>query len=346
MDETTMNDDTSSLQGRPARCHRCSAVLKYLGFGLCGIFILVGGLRAELVDRVVAVVYDDIILLSDLNQMLAVVGATLDQQGYSQSQKNQILNQQRSMILDQLIYDKLTDQQVQRHNIKIDDSEVDATILRIQKINKLSDDALRRKLELDGVSYDEYRKQIKDKMLRSRLVNREVKSKIVITDEDIKAYYDAHLEEYGGHTKYDLWHILIKVSSYANSVEKERARQQIDTIYERLQKGEAFEKLAAEFSEAPSAARNGHLGVFDLNVLSGQIKEALKGLEAKQFSKVVETNQGYQIFYIETVIQSGGRGIDDVRTEIQEKLFADLVDQKFEEWIKNLRQRSHIQIME
>ncbi len=341
-----MNNDTSSLQGWPALCHRCSAALKSLGFALCGMLILLGGLRAEVVDRVVAVVNNDIILLSDLNQMLSTVGATLDQQGYSQSQKNQILNQQRSMLLEQLIYDKLTDQQVQRRNIKIDDSEVDATILRIKKINKLSDDTLRRKLELDGLSYDEYRKQIKDKLLRARLVNWEVKSKIVITDEDIKAYYQAHLEEYGGHTKYDLRHILIKVSPNADSVEIERARQQINTIYERLQKGDPFEKMAAEFSEAPSAVRDGHLGVFDLNILSDQIKQALNGLETKQFSKVVETNQGYQIFYIENVIQSGGRGIDEVRTEIQEKLFAEIVDQKFEDWIKKLRQRSHIQIME
>lgn len=341
-----MNYDTSSSLGRPTLYHRCKTALKYIGLGLFGMLILSSGVRAELVDRVVAVVNNDIILLSDLNQMLAGVGATLDKQGYSQSQKNQILNQQRSVILEQLIYDKLTDQQVQRNNIKIDDSEVDATIQRIQSINKLSEDAMRRKLELDGVSYDEYRKQIKDKLLRARLVNREVKSKIVITDEDIKTYYEAHVEEYGGHTKYELRHILIKVSPYADSAEKERALQQINTVYERLQKGGSFEKLAAEISEAPSAARNGYLGVFDFNVLSGQIKQALNGMQTKQFSKVVETNQGYQIFYIENVIRSGGRGIDEVRAEIQEKLYADVVDQKFEEWIKKLRQRSHIQILE
>jgi peptidyl-prolyl cis-trans isomerase SurA len=341
-----MNLDAPLLQGCSAQGGKHHAAVKLLALSIWIVFLLVGGLRAELVDRIVAIVNNDIILLSELDQTLADLRATLDKQGYSQSQKEQILKQQRSNALEKLIYDKLTDQQVQRHNIKIDDSEVDATIQRIKKINRMSDDDLRRNLESDGMSYDDYRKQIKDKMLRSRLVNREVKSKIVITDEDIKAYYDAHLDEYGGHTKYELRHILIKISPSADSTEKERARQKIDNIYNKLQQGGSFEQLAEEYSEAPSAAHNGRLGIFDLNILSDQIKQALKGLEAKHFSKVVDTDQGYQIFYIESVIQSGGKGIDEVRDEIQEKLFANVVDQKFNEWIKDLRQRSHIQIME
>jgi peptidyl-prolyl cis-trans isomerase SurA len=309
------------------------------------ILFLAGGLHAELVDRVVAIVNNDIILLSDLNQMMANLSATLDEQGYSPSQKIQILKEQRPHVLEQLIYDKLTDQQVQRHHIKISDADVDAAIERIRKLNQLSADELRRSLELQGVTFDDYRKQIKKKMLRARLVNREVKSKIVITDEDIQAYYDSHKEEYGVHTKYELRHILIKVPSSADSAAKESALQRINNVYDQLQKGGSFEKLARQYSEAPSAAQDGMLGIFDINVLSSQIKEALGGLEAKQFTKVLDTEQGYQIFYVESITQTGGQKIEDVRSKIQDKLFADVVDRKFNEWIKDLRQRSHIQIL-
>lgn len=316
--------------------------------GCClGVFLfLAGALHAELVDRVVAIVNNDIILLSDLNQVMATVGSALDEQGYSQSQKNQILKERRSQILEQMIYDKLTDQQVQQYHIKIGDNEVDATIERIRKLNRMSSDDLRQRLELEGLSYDDYRKQIKEKMLRARLVNREVKSKIVITDEDIKSYYDAHGDKYGVHTKYELRHILIRVPSTADSDAKKDALARISRIYDALQKGESFEKLAREYSEAPSAARNGYIGVLDLSILSEQIKQVLSDLEAKQHTKVVDTEQGYQIFYVESFIQTGGRGIEEVRSEIQEKLFADVVDRKFNEWIKELRQRSHIQILD
>jgi peptidyl-prolyl cis-trans isomerase SurA len=298
------------------------------------------------VDRVVAVVNNDIILLSDLNQVMTTIGATLDEQGYSPEQKSQILKEQRSQILEQMIYDKLTDQQVQQYQIKIGEDEVDATIERIRKLNRMSDDDLRRRLESEGLSYEAYRKQIKEKMLRARLVNREVKSKIVITDEDIQSYYDAHRDEYGVHAKYELRHILIKVSPESDSDAKKDALERINNIYDALQKGESFEKLARQYSQAPSAERSGFLGVFDFNILSDSIKQALKGLEAKQFTKVVDTDQGYQIFYVESFNQTGGRGIEEVRSEIQEKLFADVVDRKFNEWIKDLRQRSHIQILE
>jgi peptidyl-prolyl cis-trans isomerase SurA len=341
-----MNLHIPLLQGRMHGGHKSLTPGACLGFCLGVFLLLAGALHAELVDRVVAVVNNDIILLSDVNQMMATLGATLDGQGYSQSQKNQILKEQRNQIIEQLIYDKLTDQQVKQHHIKIGDDEVDATIERIRKLNRMSSDDLRRNLELEGVSYDDYRKQIKKKMLRARLMNREVKSKIVITDEDIQSYYDAHGDDYGVHTKYELRHVLIKAPSSADSDTKKNALTRINRIYDELQNGASFEKLAREYSEAPSAERDGHLGVFDINILSDQIKQALSGLEAKQFTKVVDTDQGYQIFYVESFIQTGGRRIEDVRSEIQEKLFADVVDRKFNEWIKELRQRSHIQILE
>jgi peptidyl-prolyl cis-trans isomerase SurA len=334
------------LRGRMPGSPKCLNAGTYL-VCLLGMFLfLAGALHAELVDRVVAVVNNDIILLSDLNQITATIGASLEQQGYSLSQKNQILKEQRSQILEQLIYDKLTDQQVKQYKINIGDDEVDATIERIRNLNRLSADDLRRRLELEGVAWDDYRKQIKEKMLRARLVNREVKSKIVITDEDIQSYYDAHKNEYGVHTKYELRHILIKFPPTADSDAKKDALARINHIHDALQKGESFEELARKYSEAPSAERNGSLGVFDFAILSDTIKQALGGLEAKQFTHVVDTEQGYQIFFVESLIQSGGRTIEEVRSEIHEKLFADVVDRKFNEWIKELRQRSHIQILE
>jgi peptidyl-prolyl cis-trans isomerase SurA len=322
------------------------AALKYCGFCLCAALLMAGDLHAELVDRVVAIVNNDIVLLSDLNQMMATVNASLDGQGYSQAQKIQILKEQRPHVLEQLIYDKLTDQQVQRYNIKISDAEADATIERIKKVNNMSAADLHRSLEMEGMSYDDYREKIKENMLRARLVNREVKSKIVVTDEDIQSYYDAHKEEYGIHTKYELRHILVKVPSPGDSAAKESALLRINKIYGELQKGGSFEKLAGQYSEAPSAERNGLLGTFDYDILSDQIKAALRGLEAKQFTKIVDTDQGYQIFYIESVTQTGGKRIEDVRSEIQDKLFADVVNRKFNAWIKELRQRSHIKILE
>jgi peptidyl-prolyl cis-trans isomerase SurA len=323
---------------------RCVALTLWacaaLAWLLCGI------VTADLVDRIVVVVNDDIILLSDLEQMLSSVQSTLDDQGYPKAEQERILNSRRDKILEKMIYDKLTDQQVARHNIKVKDEDVDATINRIRAANKLSEEQLRRELEMDGMTYDAYRTQIKENMLRARLLNREVKSKIVITDVDIKAFYDAHPEKYAGSTKYNLRHILLRVPGHADQKEKTKVLDQMNAIRERLEAGEPFEELAKAFSEAPTASQGGQLGIFGTHLLTKEIGLALKGLQAKQFSQPVETDQGYQIFYVEDIVSTGGTSLADATLEIREKLYADVVDKKFNTWIEDLRKRSHIQILD
>ena len=139
---------------------------------------------------------------------------------------------------------------------------------------------------------------------------------------------------------------MIKTPAPSGAAGNEKSLKEIENIYQRLKEGESFKKLAVQYSEAPSAKRDGDLGVFDISILSDQIRQAVEGLEVNQFSNVVDTDQGYQIFYVEEIIHSGGKPLEEVREEIQDKLYADVVDRKFNEWIKDLRERSHIEIID
>lgn len=302
--------------------------------------------HAVLVDRIVAIVNEDIILHSEVEHRLIPLKELLKQKGYSPEREAQVLDQQRKLMLDQMIYDKLADQQARKYRIEISEQEVTATIGRIRKINKLTEESMQRMLELDGMSMEDYRTQIKEKLLRTRLVNLEVKSKIVVTDEDVKAYYDAHVDRYVGKTKYKLRHLLLKVPQLASEMEQADVLQRAKTLHKRLQAGESFPELAKTFSEAPSAVKGGELGVFEINLLTHKIQSAVQGLGAGQFTDVVETEQGYQIFYVEDVISAGGKTLDEAKQEIQEKLFAEDVDRKYKEWLKNLRESAHVQILE
>lgn len=313
--------------------------------GICALLSTGALCRAEVVDRIVAVVNNDIILESELDQAMQPWMEKLKQQGYSEMQRRIFLADQRPKILDQLIMEKLTDQKVLHDQIKLSDEEVDSTIKRIKAINKLSDQKLQHKLEMDGMSYDEFRKQIKEQMLRTRLVNREVKSKIVITDEDVRAYYDKHRDQYAGQTKYHLRQILMKAGPSTPKTERERVAQQMARVQDRLRQGEDFAALARVYSQAPTAANGGDLGVFEERLLTSQIKQALQGLQAGQFTSVLDTEQGFQIFYVENVSHTGGKTWQEAKQEIQEKLFADIVDLKFQKWLDQLRQQSHIKIM-
>lgn len=302
--------------------------------------------HAVVVDRIVAIVNEDIILHSELEHRLIPLKELLKQKGYSPERQAQVLEKQRKLMLDQIIYDKLSDQQARKYRIEISDQEVTATIERIRKINKLTEESMQRMLELDGMTMEDYRTQIKEKLLRTRLVNLEVKSKIVITDEDVKAYYDAHIDRYMGKTKYKLRHLLLKVPQMASEMEQADVMQRAKMLHKRLQAGESFPELAKTFSEAASAVKGGELGVFEINLLTKKIQSAVQGLSAGQFTEVVETEQGYQIFYIEDVISTGGKTLAEAKQEIQEKLFAEDVDHKYKAWLKRMRESAHVQILE
>ena len=168
----------------------------------------------------------------------------------------------------------------------------------------------------------------------------------MVTDRDIKAYYDDHPELYAGFTKYDLRHILLRTSPQAGQLERMQVRQQIERLYERLKEGEAFDALAKVYSQAPSAEQGGALGVFGAKSLTEQVSRALKGLKEKGFTEVLDTEQGFQIFFIEKIVSSGGKSLEDATPEIQEKLYDEVVDEKFHSWLEELRGRSHIQVME
>ncbi len=301
---------------------------------------------AELVDRIVAIVNEDIILRSELEHRMVPLKELLKQKGYSPARQAPVIEQQRKLILEQMIYDKLSDQQAQKYRINISEQEVTATIDRIMKINKFTKESLQRMLELDGMTMEDYRTQIKEKLLRTHLVNLEVKSKIVVTDEDVKAYYDAHIDRYVGKTKYKLGHLMLKVPPMASEMEQADVLRRAKDLHKRLQAGEAFPELAKTFSEAPSATKGGQLGVFEINLLTKKIQSAIQGLSAGQFTDVVETEQGYQIFYIEDVISSGGQTLDEAKQEIQEKLYTEDVDRKYKVWLKTMREKAHVQILE
>lgn len=317
-----------------------------LSVGAALIGICFGIARAELVDRILVVVNDDIILLSEFEQVMSTFKTTYENRGVSIAEQMRLLNDQRPKIIEKLIRDKLTDQQVTRHKLTVSDGDVDATIGRIRNANNLSEAEFRRAVELDGMPYETYREQIKGKILRARLLNREIKSKIVVTDADIKKYYDAHIEQYAGSTKYDLRHILLRYPSDATDSQKAEVAREIDMIGQRLGEGEPFEKLARQFSDAPTAAGGGRLGVFGTHLLTPEIKDALEGLQPKQYSPAVETDQGYQIFFVEDILYSGGKTLEEATSEIRDKLYAEVVDQKFKTWLEDLRKRSHIQILE
>ncbi len=314
-----------------------------LGLGGC-LVVLGASATAEVVDRIVAVVNDEVIALSELNAELAPYLEKIQTMGYDPEQAKEMGFKVRDQLLNQLIDQKLTAQAVKKASIRVEDSEVDATLERMKEARMLTDEDLRAGLAAEGMTIEQYRQRIKDEILRSRLLNLEIKSKVVITSEEVETYYREHAEQYGGEKAYQLHTILMRVPDFSTDIEKAAVFKRMQRIMGELDSGADFIDLAKQYSEF-GPADGGELGVFEAQSLSPTIAKAIQDLAAGQYSTIVDTDQGYQIFFVRDIVRQSGKTLDEARPEIEEILFRRLVDEKFESWISDLRERSHIKII-
>ena len=309
------------------------------------LFTVNAALCAEVVDRIVAVVNDDIISLYELNQRFKPYYEKIKVQGYGPEKEQEMVFEVRQRLLDQLIDQKLTDQELKRMKIKVSDKEVDNALERFKESRFITDEQLRAGLAAEGISFDEYREGIRGQLLRAKLVNREVKSKIVITQEDVKKYYESHAGEYGGDKNYHLKNIFLKFSFQTSEEEKKELFNKLSDIRNELDKGKSFEELARLYSQAPSAAEGGDLGQYRLDELSPQLQEYLKGMKSGEYTPIMELDIGYQIIYVKTISVIGGKSFEQASAEIRDKIYAERVDKKYRTWLEELRGQAHIKVV-
>jgi peptidyl-prolyl cis-trans isomerase SurA len=300
---------------------------------------------AEVVDRIVATVNDEIVLLYDLNQTIKPYVDRIKASNYSYEKERQMLFKIREDALNMLIEQKLADQEIKRYKISVSGQEINNAIEGIKKTTFITDEELREELNRQGLTLEEYRKQIKEEILREKLISREVKSKIVITSEDIKTYYKNHKDIYSGKKRYHLRNIIMKVAANADETEKLMIFKKIEAVLSELKQGEAFDKLARIYSDSPLASEGGDLGLFEVKDLSPQLQEAVKVLKAGEYTPVLDTDQGYQILYVQEIKISPGKTLEESTPEISQKLYKDTVNIKYASWLKDLKSRSHIKII-
>ena len=314
-------------------------------FTVVTLFSGVAAADTEVVDRVVAVVNEDLITLYDLNQALRPYEANIKSLGYSPEKEQEALIKLRTDLLNRVIDRKLTDQVIKKNNIEVSEKEIDAALERIKEARSLTDENLRAGLAQQGLTLEEYRENIKQQLLRNNLVNREIKSKIVITEDEIKKYYDAHSEKYAGETKYHIWNIFIRLPEFADESTKRLALEKMEAVFAKLKQGHPFESLAAQKPDSPMTPEGADLGLFRLDELSQQLQKAIKNLQAGEYSSILNTDLGYQIIYVQKIIKTDAKSMTEVKSEIQQTLYDEAVDNRFQTWLQNLRQKSHIKII-
>ncbi len=300
---------------------------------------------AVVVDRIVAVVNDDLITLFDLNQTFRPYEENIKALGYAPERERETLFKLRTDLLNQLIERKLSDQVAKKNNIEVSEQEIDSALERIKDARALTDDDLRAGLAQQGLTLEEYRKNLKQQLLRNKLVNREVKSKIVITEDDINVYYDVHREKFAGELKYHIWNIFIRIPEFADESTRRLALEKMEAVITQLTQGRSFESLAVDDPDSPMAPKGADLGLFKLDELSPELQEAVRGMKTGDFSPILKTDMGYQIIFVQKIVETESKSLATVKSEIHEILYNEAVDNRFQTWLKDLRKHSHIKII-
>jgi len=304
-----------------------------------------GAVRAEeIVDRIVAVVNNEVITYLELQRELKPYEEKIKSMGYDMEEELQTLYKVREDIIYRLIDEKLADQEIEKNKITVSESEVDASIERIKASRMWSDEDLRKTLETEGMTMQELRQTMRDQALRNQLIGREVSSKIVITMEEARAYYDRHAEEYQGELLYHLRIIIINIPPEEEGG-RQAASSRMEMVMQKLKDGESFDALAREYSESSLSGKGGDLGKIPYDDFSPQIKSALKGLVPGDHTPILDTDRGFQIFFVEEVVTEGGKTFEEVSPDIEEKLYNAAVDKKYTEWLEELKSQAHIKII-
>lgn len=251
------------------------------------------------IDRIVAVVGDEVITQNELRSRLAAVVGQLKKQGTPLPPAD-VLEKQ---MLERLIVDRVQLQSAKETGIRVDDGQLDQAIGRIAAGNKMTPSQFRQALEKDGIAYARFREEIREEMTMARLREREVDSKLVISDSEVDNFLANQAAE-GTVEEYQLAHILLRAPESASPEQLQKLRTRAEQALKRAREGENFAELSAAYSDAPDALQGGNLGVRPRDRLPALYAEAAAKLKPGEVGDLLRSPAGFHI--IKLIAKRGG----------------------------------------
>ncbi|MBW1733546.1 MAG: peptidylprolyl isomerase [Deltaproteobacteria bacterium] len=298
---------------------------------------------AEVLNRVVAIVNDQVITLYELHTTMQMTTGLSYKDLRERSEETYL--ETRKKILDDLIDQKIGLEKIKELKIKVSEEEIDRAIEKVKEDNQLTQEDLVKELKRQGITYESYRETVREELERVQLINLEVKSKILLREEDIEEYYNTHRDEFTSEGRVRLALIFLKQQDPADKKEARVLHNKAREILSMIRNGEDFADLARKFSNGPGAAEGGDLGVFKMSELNPEMSETIKGLSAGQVSEPIIMPYGVKIIKVVEKEGGGEKSFEQVKNAIRAILYRKELDKKYSAWIKELRKKSYIKIV-
>jgi peptidyl-prolyl cis-trans isomerase SurA len=294
---------------------------------------------AERIDGIAAIVNEEVITLSQLNELKMPVGS----QGfinYADTEDTEV----RRRLLDKLIEKKIQIQRAHELGIAVSEADVDGAIDDVRAKNRMSAQELVDSLRGQGLNMADYRQQIREQITIARLVHREVRSRIVVNDRDALTYYEAHPDLFTEPERRDISRIFFGYDPAWGETRKERTREQVAAAIEQIRRGVPFADVARAFSEGPTAGQGGRLGLFRRGELHPELDRYAFGLREREVSEIIRTADGYNLLYITRIERGAVRPFLEVEEEIVLHLQSERMSGYYNEWMVDLREKAFVEI--
>ena len=298
---------------------------------------------AAVTDGIVAIVNNEVITHHDLNEVadnfLTQVPSNLKPED-----REKLVQDTRTRVLNQLIDNMLVTQEAKRTGITIKEEEITGSVEDMLKRRSMTLQQLKSALVKEGSSYEIYRKELKEYLMKQRLAAKEVRSRISVSDDEIGEYYGTHRQEYEGEEAVKIQQMLIHFPQKKDDQVINTLRERAEGIVKELKSGGTFEKVASEHASDVESQGGADLGFIQKGTMLREVDEVAFRLKVGEYSGVIESSVGFHIIKVIDRRGAGLKSLGSVRDEIREELEKQKLDRKIQEWIQDLRSKSYIEI--
>jgi len=307
-------------------------------------FCVSSAAQARTLDRVVASVDDEVITLSELQEAVELF---MHQVGQAQS-RAPTEHERKALerrVLEDMIDRKLLEGHARETGITATEQEIDHAVEDVLTRANITREQLELALKRDGILEEEYRDQIRNQIVKAKLIHQEIRNRVDIKDADVEGYYLDHTEQFRTEEGVALRHILLPLPANAEPGQVEDVRREAERIRGELLSGLSFEDAALKYSrDEVSAAQGGRLGFFSRGSMSPELESVVWQLQEGQVSEPVQSAQGFHLIRLEEKTSQEIRPLDKVSDTIREKLYEEAAEREFEAWRKTLRKDAHIEV--
>ena len=280
-------------------------------------------------DGIIAIVNSDLIMLSEMRRELAPERERI-QKEYRGDVLARRLKTAEYMALTLMIERKLQLQEAKVRGVAVTDQEVRQAVQQMKQQGETIDETNLASL-----------KNVREQLTLLRIVDRDVRSGVMVADSDMKRYFQGHRDRFALPEEYTLSQILILPRSPDDTAD---AREKIREVMARLKQGESFEDLALRFSDGPNASQGGRLGLVRQGELLPGIERAIANLVPGGISDMIETPEGFHIMRVDDKKPKQFRPYEEVRIEIQGLVFRQKNEDVFQAWLADLKNKAYIEI--